>query len=49
MLNEILDRFPDLNFVKLESFDQAVVGVVEDRQGLRLLYSLDSVFELIQK
>ena len=46
MLDSVLDRFADHEFVVIDGFNDCVVGVVEDVGGLHLLYSLSRMFDM---
>ena len=41
MLNKIIDKFPDNEFIKYEDFDSAVIGM--DFHKKVLIYSLDKI------
>lgn len=45
MLKEILERFPDHNFIKMDGYDNAIIGIAENNDGLHLLYSLQKVYK----
>jgi hypothetical protein len=47
MLNNILESLPDHNFIKIEDFDNAVIGVTETDKGMHLLYSLSSIYKIL--
>lgn len=46
ILNRILSVYPDEGFVKVEGFDDALVGLSTDG---RLVYSLDKIIEKLKE
>lgn len=49
MLEQILERFDDHGFIKLDGHDAAVRGVVENNEGLHLMYSLQAIYDELIK
>jgi hypothetical protein len=48
ILEEILERYPDEEFLKADGFDKAIIGVSEDfNQPLRLVYSTNKCIEIL--
>lgn len=45
MLDFILERFPDVEFLKVDGFDSAIIGVEVD--SMRLVYSERKCIELL--
>jgi hypothetical protein len=46
ILEQILDRYPDEDFIKADGLDDAVIGL--DQSTFRLIYSLTKVIELLE-
>jgi len=50
MLEEILESYPDEDFLKADGFDNAIIGVAEDfNQPIRLIYSVTKCIEILTK
>jgi len=47
MLQKIIDAFEDVEFLKADGFDNAVIGV--DAKTDRLIYSTEKVLEILVK
>jgi hypothetical protein len=45
MLDEILEWFPDEEFLKADGFDDAIIGV--DDNSMRLIYSVSKCIEIL--
>ena len=45
MLDLILDKYPDEQFLKADGFDEAILGVEE--KGMRLIYSVKSCIDIL--
>ena len=45
MLKDILDCYPDTEFIIIDGHDNAVVGVTETSNGLHLLYKLSTIYD----
>jgi hypothetical protein len=48
-LEQILEQFPDNNFVKLDGLDEAIIGVYADTETPRLVYSIGEITECFVK
>ena len=48
-LEQILEQFPDNNFVKLDDLDDAIIGVYADTENPRLVYSIGDIVECFVK
>ena len=46
ILNKILDSYPDEGFVKVDGFDDALIGLSTD---CRLVYSVDKIINTLKK
>jgi len=46
-IKAILDSFPDVNFLKADGFDEAIIGV--DDKSMRLIYSKSKCIEILAK
>jgi hypothetical protein len=44
-LQQILDNFPDEEFVILDGLDEAVIGVLTDSEPMRLVYSINDIVD----
>lgn len=42
-LNEIIEAFPDEQMIKLEGFDDAIIGAYFADEGLSLVYSIGNI------
>lgn len=49
MLDKILEAYPDHGLIKMDGYNEAVIGVVESANGLHLLYSLTRVFDIMER
>ena len=47
MLETILDRYEDEQFLKADGFDDAIIGV--DESTMRLIYSVSKCIEILRK
>ena len=47
MLETILDRYEDEEFLKADGFDDAIIGV--DESTMRLIYSVSKCIEILRK
>jgi len=47
MLQDIIDNFPDEEFLKADGFDEAIIGV--DQYELRLIYSYSKCIKILMK
>ena len=47
MIDEIIERFDDVVFKKLDGFDEALLGVSND--GMRLIYSVSKCLDILCK
>jgi hypothetical protein len=45
MLQEIIENFPDIEFLKADGLDSAVIGF--DEQSERLIYSVSKIMEIL--
>lgn len=45
MLDLILEKYPDDEFLKADGFDEAILGVEE--KGMRLIYSVKSCIDIL--
>lgn len=45
MLQEILDLFPEDEFLKMDGFDNAIIGF--DQQQMKLIYSVEKCIEVL--
>jgi hypothetical protein len=45
MLQEIIETFPDIEFLKADGLDSAVIGF--DEQSERLIYSVSKIIEIL--
>lgn len=48
-LEQILEQFPDNNFVTLDGLDDAIIGVYADTETPRLVYSINEITECFVK
>jgi len=46
ILKRILDEYPDEGLLKIDGFNDAIIGVSSD---IRIVYSLDKIIEILQK
>ena len=46
-IKAILDSFPDVNFLKADGLDEAIIGV--DDKSMRLIYSKSKCIEILAK
>ncbi len=46
-LEQILEQFPDNNFVKLDGLDNAIIGVYADTETPRLVYSTGKIVDCL--
>jgi hypothetical protein len=44
-LNDILESYPDEEFLKADGFDDAIIGI--EANSLRLVYSVEAAVELL--
>lgn len=44
ILNRILDAYPEEGLIKVDGFDDAIIGLSSD---LRMVYSLDKIIEIL--
>lgn len=47
MLDRIIERFPEIDFLKADDFDDAIIGV--DTKTYRLIYSVKKCIEILCK
>ena len=47
MLSEILERYPEDDFLKADGFDEAILGVCEKEN--KLIYSVRQCIEILEK
>ncbi len=47
MINAILNNFPEVEFLKADGFDKAIIGV--DHASERLIYSVRSCIEILRE
>lgn len=47
MIEEILERYPDITFIKADGLDDAIIGV--DEISDRLIYSVKKCIEILSK
>lgn len=47
MLEEILERFEDEEIIKIDGFDEAIIGI--DKNSYRLIYSVDKCLKILEK
>ena len=45
MLDKIIEQYPDIEFLKADGLDDAIIGV--DYQSYRLIYSIGACIEII--
>lgn len=45
ILQQILDNFPDEEFIILDGLDEAVIGVWSDTEPMRLVYSINDIVD----
>jgi len=45
MINEILERFPENNFLKIDGFDNAIIGIEE--KNMVLIYSVSKCLKIL--
>lgn len=48
-LEQILEQFPDNDFVKLDGLDDAIIGVYADTETPKLVYSIGDIVECFVK
>jgi hypothetical protein len=48
-LEQILEQFPDNNFVVLDELDEAVIGVHFDTEDPKLVYSISKIVDCFVK
>ena len=48
-LEAILDNLPDENFIIIDGFDDAIIGVNTDNTPMRLVYSVPEMVECLMK
>jgi hypothetical protein len=48
-LEQILEQFPDNDFIKLDGLDDAIIGVYADTEFPRLVYSIGEITECFVK
>lgn len=48
-LEQILEQFPDNNFVTLDGLDDAIIGVYADTETPKLVYSINEITECFVK
>ncbi len=48
-LEQILEQFPDNDFVKLDGLDDAIIGVYADTETPKLVYSIGEIVECFVK
>lgn len=48
-LNEIIETFPDETFVKLDGFDDAIIGAYYSEEGLSLVYSISMILDCLER
>ena len=46
ILNKILNSYPDEGLLKVDGFDDAIIGVSSD---IRIVYSLDKMIEILME
>lgn len=46
-INEIIETFPDETFIKMDGFDDAIVGAHYGDDGLSLVYSISNMIECL--
>lgn len=44
-LEQILEQFPDNNFITLDELDDAIIGVYADTENPRLVYSISKIID----
>lgn len=44
-LNDIIESYPDEEFIKADGFDDAIIGI--EANSLRLVYSVESAVEIL--
>lgn len=47
MKKQILERFPEEDFLFVDGFDDAIIGV--DEVAMRIIYSSKKIIEILQK
>lgn len=47
ILEQLCERFPDTDFLKVDGFDEAIIGV--DSRTMRLVYSKQKILEKLVK
>lgn len=45
-LTEIINNYPDIEFIKIESFDKAVIGMTTD---FKLVYCVGDIIDILVK
>lgn len=46
MINEILESFPENNFLKIDGFDNAIIGIEE--KNMVLIYSVSKCLKILE-
>ena len=47
MIDEILERYPEEEFLKADGFDEAIIGVEEN--SMRLIYSVKFCIQILSR
>ncbi len=47
MREEILEKYPDEDFLLADGFDEAIIGV--DEKSMRIIYSISKSIEILMK
>lgn len=48
-IDEIIERYPEANFLKADGFDAAILGVIEDiNKPPRLVYSRSRIIQILE-
>ena len=47
MRNTILETFPDEEFMFMDGFDEAIIGI--DTQSMRIVYSVETIMQILGK
>lgn len=46
-MDEILEAFPEEEFLKIDGFDDAIIGV--DEKSMRLIYSVNGIISILME
>ena len=50
MISQILEQYDDIDFLKLDNFDSAIIGVSENfNESHKLIYSVSKIIEILEK